>query len=279
MNTPQVPGHTSSSNVGFVSNIAQSEIADFGRNDAMVRSIDSAPSLGADSSENAAPQAPKVELWPFTVKIVNTPEQLAKAVKLRHDAYAKHVPDVAAKLVQAEEADEHDIVLLVESKFDGSALGTIRFRTNDLVPLAVENLVDMPIAMKRGRLAEATRLAIGGSGAGYMVRSALLKAFYTYCVQMKVDYMVITARKPLDRMYVSLDFSDIGNEGQFIPIPYVGDLPHRVMINYVPTIKSRCTAMDHPLSGFFWDTIHPDLHINSDNNSAVICDAPILKYA
>jgi hypothetical protein len=275
MNISQAHTH----NAPVFSNIAQSEIVDFVRNDAMIHSIDSARSASHAHADDTKQQAPKVELWPFTVKIVSTPEQLAKAVKLRHDAYAKHVPDVAAKLLNAEEADEHDIVLLVESKFDGSALGTMRFRTNDTTPLAVESVVDMPEAMKGCRLAEATRLAISGNGTSRMVRDALLKAFYTYCLQMNVDYMVITARRPLDRMYVSVEFSDIGTEGQFIPIPYVGDLPHRVLINHVPTIQTRCEAIDHPLSGFFWHTTHPDLHINLSTNTATSYEMPALKYA
>lgn len=246
-----------------INNIAQAEAVDFVRNDHMIRSIDSARSAGTN---DAALSAPRVENWPFTVKIVSTPEQLAKAVKLRHDAYAKHVPDVAAKLVDPEEADAHDIVLLVESKFDGSVIGTMRIRTNDRSPLQVEQVVDIPEHMQGCRLAEATRLAIRG-GSSRMVRDALFKAFYLVCEQMGVDYMVIGARKPMDRIYEWLDFADVGEEDRFIPLPYAGNIPHRVLCSQVSTIESRWNEMQHPLCDFFWNTNHVDLQISMHSDA------------
>lgn len=238
----------------FVNNIAISEALDAGRNDSMIRSLD-------DVRRSQAVQAPtmKEELWPFTVKIVSGEEELKKAVKLRHDAYAKHVPEFAAKLTEPEEADRRDIVLLAESKFDGTALGTMRIRTNELSPLQIEGVIDMPAEMRGRRLAEATRLAIRGSGGSRMVRDAMFKAFYTICQQLEVDYMVITARKPVDRIYEWLDFSDIGAQDEMIPLPYVGNLPHRVLMSHVPSFYSRWTELNHPLCNFIWSTKHIDL--------------------
>jgi predicted GNAT family N-acyltransferase len=278
MNISQAHTH----NAPVFSNIAQSEIVDFVRNDAMIHSIDSARSASHAHADDTKQQAPKVELWPFTVKIVSTPEQLAKAVKLRHDAYAKHVPDMAAKLLNAEEADEHDIVLLVESKFDGSALGTMRIRTNDTAPLQIEHVIDMPQAMQGRRLAGAARLAVKGAGGSFMVKDALFKAFYLICQQLEIDYMVISARKPLDRMYEKLDFQDIGEKGELIALPYADNIPHRVMVSEVKTFYSRWTQRNHPLCDFIWNTTHPDMRVDvSDEwkNEEQEDTAQILRFA
>jgi hypothetical protein len=270
MNTAQI----TSLPTPFVTNIALAEVADFVRNEASIHSFEDAARQHA-----SAASVMREELWPFTVKIVSTPEQLAKAIKLRHDAYAKHLPDVAAKLLEPEEADHLDIVLLAESKFDGSALGTMRIRTNDASPLQIEGVLEMPAAMRGRRLAEATRLAIKGSGGSRMVRDAMFKAFFTVCEQMGVDYMVITARKPVDRIYEWLDFKDIGAEGEFIALPYVGGLPHRVLTSHVPTIHSRWAEMDHPLCDFFWNTKHPDMRVQMPDSRTNLQLAQMLRFA
>jgi hypothetical protein len=250
-------------NIFSTNNLAQAEIVDEIRNDSMIRSIDDAirnrEFLNQEKFQTNIHK--KTELWPFVVKIVTTEQDLAKAVKLRHDAYAKHAPDMAAKFVDPEEADSRDIVLLVESKFDGSALGTMRIYTNDASPLPIEEVIDIPAAMRGSRLAGASRLAVKGAGGGFMVKDALFKAFYLICQQLEVDYMVISARKPLDRMYEKLDFSDIGEKGALIELPYAANIPHRVMTAEVKTFYSRWSEKQHPLCDFIWNTTHPDMRV------------------
>ncbi len=70
----------------------------------------------------------KSESLTFTVRAVKDYDALSRAVKVRQSAYARHLPQFAEKLGQPEEADfdESSVVLLAESKLDGSALGTMR---------------------------------------------------------------------------------------------------------------------------------------------------------
>ena len=69
-----------------------------------------------------------VERLPFTVSVVRSDEELDKAVSMRHSAYARHVPDLADRLKAPEPCDYDggSVVLLAESKLDGSPLGTMR---------------------------------------------------------------------------------------------------------------------------------------------------------
>ena len=72
------------------------------------------------------------ERLPFTVRIAKCEEDLAKAVSIRHQAYARHLPDVAATLDRPEALDraEDSVVVLAESKLDGTPLGTMRIQKN-----------------------------------------------------------------------------------------------------------------------------------------------------
>lgn len=217
-----------------------------------------------------APVAVREERWPFTVRIVRTPQDLHKAVKVRSAAYGHHVPELGSKLAAPEEADAHDIVLLAEAKFDGTPIGTMRIRTNDAGPLQVQQVLELPAPMQGARLAEATRLAVRGAGDGRMVRDALFKAFYLVCVQLQVDYMVIGARKPLDRIYEWLDFSDMGRPGEFIALPYAGNIAHRILCFDMRTAESRWIAMQHPLYSFVCHTHHPDLHLDTVHEDSAV---------
>ena len=86
------------------------------------------------------------ERLPFTIRRVDTETDLWKAVRVRHAAYARHVPDFARQLVRPEMSDYGDdaIVFLAESKLDGAPLGTARMQTNLHEPLHVEESVELP---------------------------------------------------------------------------------------------------------------------------------------
>jgi len=90
---------------------------------------------------NDIPYAPKAEqLLPFTIRVASSEEQLGKAVAIRHAAYLRHLPTLAEALRAPEgiDRDESTVVLLAESKLDGSPLGTLRIQTNRCRKLALE---------------------------------------------------------------------------------------------------------------------------------------------
>ncbi|SFA69376.1 hypothetical protein SAMN04515620_10193 [Collimonas sp. OK607] len=201
------------------------------------------------------------ERLPFTIKIVSDKQALQKAVGIRHAAYSRHLPELAQNLRRFEQADlaPDVIVLLAESKLDGSSLGTMRIQTNRFNALGLEQSVTLPDWLQCRRLAEATRLGIIDGKIGKVVKALLFKAYFQYCVENGVDWMVITARSPLDRQYKALLFQDVFPGQGFMPMQHVGNLPHRVMAFEIATAKARWAAAKHPLLSLMCDIRHPDL--------------------
>jgi hypothetical protein len=212
---------------------------------------------------SAAVPAMKTEHLPFTVRRVEDDESLWKAVRMRHAAYARHVPEFARTLALPEACDyeEDSVVLLAESRLDGSALGTARIQTNLYRPLRLEDSVELPEWLRDRRLAEVTRLGVSEGRIGRLVKVALMKAFFEYWEQSGTEYAVVTGRAPIDRQYEQLLFTDVFEPGQMIPLRHVGNIPHRVMAFEIATAEARWSAAGHPLLEFFRRTRHPDIDI------------------
>jgi len=203
------------------------------------------------------------EAMPFTVKIVRTQSELAKAVQIRHAAYARHVPELAKLLREAEAYDyeEGSVVLLAESKLDGAPLGTMRIQTNFHRPLPLEGSVELPDWLQGRSLAEATRLGIKEGGIGRVVKVMLYKAFFLYCLGEEVNWMVVAGRTPVDRQYESLLFSDVFPGRGYIPLRHIGNIPHRVLAFEPSSAEKRWADAKHPLFDFIFRTRHPDIDL------------------
>ena len=214
-----------------------------------------------------APQREEIkeELLPFTVRLVTAEADVQKAVRVRHSAYARHVPLMAEKLRLPEATDFEDgvAVLLAESKVDGSPLGTMRIQTNRFKPLSIEQSIDLPDWLQDRPLAEATRLGVEQGRMGTFVKTVLFKAFYRYCTDIGIDYMVIAARSPLDRQYDQLLFSDIYPERGFIPMRHGGNIPHRALSLEVGMVEKNWGEAGHPLFDLFFRTRHPDMALRA----------------
>ena len=217
--------------------------------------------------ENEREHAKAIERLPFTIKRVQSDEDLWKAVKVRHAAYARHIPEFARTLDAPEECDYDSdaVILLAESKLDGSPLGSTRIQTNVHQPLHVEASVELPLWLQAQRLAEVTRLGVQEGHIGRVVKIALIKACFEYCEQSKVDWAVVTGRAPIDRQYEQLLFSDVFADQQPVPLRHVGNIPHRVMAFEIATGEARWSAAQHPMLGFFRHTRHPDIDISLSN--------------
>lgn len=204
-----------------------------------------------------------IERLPFTVRRVETEADLLKAVRIRHAAYARHVPDFARSLAQPEAADydADTIVLLAESKLDGTPIGSTRIRTNLYRPLGVEESIVLPDWLQGKRLVEATRLGIDEGRVGRMVKIALIKACFMYCEDNAIDYSVATGRPPVDRQYDQLMFVDVFPELGLVPLRHVGNIPHRIMAFEIATFQQRWAEARHPMLNFFFHTHHPDIDI------------------
>ena len=204
------------------------------------------------------------EALPFTLKIARTQAELNKAVLIRQAAYDRHLPDFAKSLVKPEVADfeKGTVVLLAESKEDGSPVGTMRIQTNAYKPLCLEQSINLPNWLKELPMAEATRLGVTNQVGGRLVTTALFKAFYMYCQQIGVEWMVIAGRAPVDRMYQRMLFDDVVPGQGFVPLAHANNLPHRVMSFNVKTAFERWSAVNHPLLNFAALTHHPDITLD-----------------
>lgn len=203
------------------------------------------------------------ERLPFTIRRVDTEDSLLKAVGVRHAAYARHVPEFARTLAVPEACDYEDdsVVLLAESKLDGTAIGTARIQTNAYRALHVEESIALPDWLQGRRLAEVTRLGVANGRIGHVVKVALMKAFFQYWQLSGSEYAIATGRAPIDRQYEQLMFSDVFGPGEMIPLRHVGNMPHRVMAFEVATAEVRWSEARHPLMKFVFQTNHPDIQI------------------
>ncbi len=203
------------------------------------------------------------EVLPFTVRLVGDDDDLSKAIKIRYSAYARHLPAFAEtlKVPESTDGDEGVVVLLAESKLDGSPLGTMRIQTNEFRPLSLEQSIQLPDWLNGRRLAEATRLGVTDGKGGRLVTTVLFKAFYLYCKLTGIEWMVITGRAPIDRQYERMLFEDVFPGSGFIPLAHVGNLPHRVMTSCVATAEARWTMAHNPLFDFAFRTFHPDIEL------------------
>jgi hypothetical protein len=219
--------------------------------------------MSARGAREARAAGRAIERLPFTIRRVETEADLLKAVRIRHAAYARHVPDFAHSLALPEPADyENDtIVLLAESKLDGSPIGSTRIRTNRYRPLGVEESVTLPDWLQGRRLVEATRLGIDEGRTGHVVKLALIKACFLYCKNNAVEYSVATGRPPVDRQYEQMLFSDVFPEQGLVPLRHVGNIPHRVMAFDIASFEQRYREARHPLFNFFFNTHHPDIDV------------------
>lgn len=231
--------------------------------------------LGA-AMESGGGAGSRVERMPFRIRLVRNQDDLASAVSIRHSAYARHVPEFAATLTRPETYDYEDgsVVFLAESKLDGSPIGTMRIKTNRVTPLGLEKSVQLPDWLEYTSIAEATRLGIATGRMGTVVKTMLFKAFYQYCLATGIEWMVITARAPLDRQYEDLLFEDVYPEGGFIPMRHIGGIPHRVLALDVVNAKARWSEARHPLLGFMCETDHPDIDLAGAENIGFRLPAP-----
>ena len=202
-----------------------------------------------------------VQRLPFTVRVVRYEPQLRKAIAIRQRAYERHLPALGALLGEPEVQDREpgSVVLLAESRLDGEPLGTLRIQTNRHRPLALESSVELPEWLSGASLAEATRLGIAEGRIGRMVKTMLFKAFYQYCLAAEIEWMVIGARSPLDRMYQALLFQDVFPDQGYIPLKHASNLPHRILAFELETAEARWRAARHPLLDLFVHTSHPDI--------------------
>lgn len=213
--------------------------------------------------------SPKKADLPFSVRIVRTDEQLERAVRIRSEAYTRHLPSLGELLGTAETVDRTSdaIVFLAEGKADGEPLGTIRIHTNVERPIPLEYSINLPERYHGRPLAGVSRLAIKAGPRGRLVKLALFKALHRYCLAKQVEWILIGARPPIDRGYIELGFEDVFDDKTLRPLSTAADVEHRILAFEVFTAERRWNNLSHPLYIFMGKRFHPDIEIFSSVNN------------
>ncbi len=212
---------------------------------------------------------PKRADLPFTVRIVRTDEQLERAVRIRSEAYSRHLPPLGELLGTPETIDRKSdaIVFLAEGKIDEEPLGTIRIQTNFDTPLPLEDSIKLPDEYKGRPLAGVSRLAIKAGPRGRLVKLALFKALHRYCLAKQVEWILIGARPPIEQSYLDLGFTDTFADKQLRPLSTAAGIPHRILSFHVFSAERRWYDLSHPLYLFMGNRFHPDIEIFSSVNN------------
>jgi hypothetical protein len=206
----------------------------------------------------------------FSIRLARTQKQVMRAVKMRSDAYGRHLPEFAETLKTPEkyDASSDTVVFLAEPRDKGDPFGTMRLQVCTKSPLLIEESIDLPDFIGRRPRVSVTRLAVKPGHQSRIVKMLLFKAMLQYCLALQIDWIVIAARPPVDRTFVALGFTDIFDEGKLYPIKSANEKLHRVLV-MSPRNRERTSFLEnHPLHGFFFHDYHSDIEIFESISSA-----------
>ena len=206
---------------------------------------------------------PSATVLPFIIRVVRTEDHLKKAVEVRSTTYGRHHPEVAEKLSAPEQEDRSpfSLILLAESKIDGAALGTLRIELNTKNRLPVEGLLPPNSECSNKTIAYVTRLGVQARADASLTKLSLFKALHRYCLACQIDWIVVTARPPLDRQYRTLGFLSVYDEDILVPIPWSANIPMKVMSLETISCERVWRKRQHPLYEFMFKEYCPDIQI------------------
>lgn len=202
------------------------------------------------------------EFLPFEILKADGVEELASTARLRKQAYQRHLPEFSETM--SDHFDPTDAldgfsVLNAYSKLDGTLLASVRIQVSDSGPLILEQSFALPQALRKGRIAEISRLVIQAKGESLMLRLMLIKACYWYCRFQCVDNAFLCARHPVDRQYRRFELQDvIPNQGT-IDMAHIGNIPHRVLWFNVQALERNWLESGNSTYHLFFEKTHPDI--------------------
>lgn len=190
---------------------------------------------------------------------------LVDACSVRAGSYGHHMDSMRAVLARPDEVDllSGTTNFICRDKASGEAVGTARVQLSSHGPLLIDRCIDLPRDMQDQSRAEITRLS-ALPGADPLVKLALMKACYLYCLANQVRWMVVGARNDaLIRQYRRLGLTDVYPQAEPVALSYAGGLPHRILKFDVTAAERNWFAVSHPLYPFMVGTVHPDIRLFS----------------
>jgi hypothetical protein len=209
-----------------------------------------------------------IDLLSFTLRLVDTPEDLTKVCQVRSMGYGHHAPALREHMSVPDAIDlsPWTSVFLCEDKVSGAPLGTMRVQDNTRggVQVEIEKYLQLPGWLTGGGgRCEMSRLVIA-AGADPLVKAALWKAGYLHCLAMQVHWLIIGARKPgLMKQYLYLGAKDMYEDRRLVPLGHGWNLPHRIFVMNVRTAAHDWHEGEHRLLRFMVETAHPDISVAS----------------
>ncbi len=222
------------------------------------------------------PESIAIELLPFRIEVARTDDDFRQACRARAIAYSKHLPEFGAAMQNPDIDDQSDncTVLIAMSKLDGSCLGTVRIQTTDTGLLRLEDSFQLPKALKQGKVAEISRLAIPARANSLALRLMLIKAAYWHCRFQQVARIFFCVRYPVDRQYKRFDLEDVLPAGEFVPMKHIGMIAHKVLWFDSLDIEHKWIQTGNPLHQVYFLTQHPDL-LNNIQARTMVLDEPL----
>lgn len=200
---------------------------------------------------------------PFRVRLARDDSDLQRIVDLRVTTYGRHIPSMADSVAQPEPDDRRPetLLLMAESLSSGQLLGAARLIHNGVQPLKLEQTFAVPGLFQNRFVAEAGRLTVLGAPESRMATLSLVKAMYEICFHAGIELAAITARRPMDRVYLAMRFDDVLC-GRKIPYAPVGHLPHGLYTMPIHEADTRWREAVCPLYPFMARTLHPDIDVD-----------------
>lgn len=202
---------------------------------------------------------------PFRIRLAHSEADLRQAIAVRTEAYGRRVPGMDEVLREPETDDFRDdaVLLVAESKRDGEVLGSMRLITNLQQPLHLEHDIALPLPFQNKKLLEAWRLTVKNSESARMVASALYKSLYEISFYNRIDFVLVVARHPVDRLYKAMQFKD-ALAGEKFALSNTLNLPHGLYYLPIREADSLWRHADCPMYPFMAMTRHPDIEIDHD---------------
>lgn len=201
----------------------------------------------------------------FTLRPVETDEDLLLACEVRAQAYGRKFPEYfeSMSVPDAVDSSPWTAVFLCEDKITGEPVGTMRVQstTRGSSKLEIEKYVKPTAELELYGRAEITRLA-AVHGADPFVRLALWKAAYLFCMAIQARWLIIGVRKPsLLRAYQQMGASDIFEDRRTVRLGHGGDLPHRVLALDIGDCERKMREENTPLFHFLFGAVHQDISV------------------
>lgn len=202
---------------------------------------------------------------PFRIRVASSEADLRQAVAVRTQAYGRHVPGMEEVLKAPEPDDYRDdaVLLIAECKEDGQVLGSMRLLTNAQHPLHLEEELEIPAQFQGRKLLEAWRLTVRNAPQARMVPAALYKSLYEISYHSGIDYVLVVARHPVDRLYKAMQFREALG-GQKLALSNTLNLPHGLFYLPIQEADSLWRKARCPMYPFMALTTHPDIEIDHD---------------